>query len=283
MFQRIMLTLVTACLGTPLCGQFLLPPSHRISVDVLALSRNSLRFEYEFGADTLHGWSFQFEYRKNAAPAGLFNGIFNQYYGQRRTDTIVVWSNQYLNQGVWEYLDENRPLPRLPEYNPVQSWWFGLNYTAHVPLLKRRLAFFAKPGLFYGNHRYYSVEEQLELAGDYIFYDQVQTVPYAIRAATHTVIYRQSRTMTLANVPVYGLMIDAGLRWSPVSRVTVDFRGGVAMNIDPPHNNAAEAMVTPFAFAGSVQIGFTFGKKPLIPQPEPAPQTPDATPATPKS
>lgn len=262
MNRKTCLILLAVCAGNLLHGQFLLHPQHLITCDLSALSQGGLGFGYEFQPNAHHGWEVQFSLQRAAnVPDNLFHGEFNQYFGQRRTDTVVVWSNQHLNRAEWTYLDDSRPLAPLPEFIPLETRWITLNYTALFPKKEQRWVFFVKPSIFVGHYRYYRVRDDLTLIGEAVTNTVVQPYPNVILTKTHTILYQQKRTMRSTEALLLGVGVQAGVRWMPVRRLVLEGRGGVFLNAEPPYPSATGAPISAFAARVSVSAGFVFGKK----------------------
>lgn len=231
----------------------------RVSLSALPEKTYSIGYELRFGRKAGLDLSGSFG-THGALPDGVFNGNLLVHYFLESSESHSITYGNLVDKKDWAYISADRPLPDLPAFVPVQTLDFQLGYKFSFQKDSSRWRLFVQPGVGFGRHRFFEVLDSKHLERDIFRQETSGSYPNQIETWTHTIAYRQTRTMREQEKWVGGLRYDIGLTWFAGRNFFVESRVSGGLNNAAPHKGTVPRRFQHFFVSYSIDAGIQFGK-----------------------
>lgn len=233
---------------------------HALKCDLSAFLRNGYGVAYEYRINRKIGLELKTHFeRHETASEGIFNGDWDNYYSERKIDTLHQYSNKLLGSSGWYYITDGRPLATVEPFVPKSTLQLSLGLRFSFEKKKSLWRIWLQPGIGVTNHFYFEVNDNLEVEHNIEDNWVIGTYPSQAKVRRRTLGVRQTRTMRLKNTWLCGLIYDLGVARKFGKHLFVEGRIAAGANFWVPYEEAPLPTLAQRLWARpAITAGWTF-------------------------
>ena len=233
---------------------------HALKCDFSAFLRNGYGFAYEYRANSKISLELKTHFERHEATSeGIFNGDWNNYYSERRTDTLHQYTNKLVGSSGWYYITDGRPLPAVEPFVAKSTLQMSLGVRFTFEKKRSRWRIWLQPGISATNHHYFEISDNLEVEHSIEDNWVIGAYPFQSKVRRRTLAIHQKRSMRLKNKWFCALGYDLGVTRKFGEHLFVEGRIAAGANFWVPYEESPlPTLAQRFWVRPAVTAGWTF-------------------------